>query len=256
MGNTKKSLSTFVLMLCISFLSINCKDQKSQNPDDKPKQETVERPTQIIEVDVAREQYLTYEKRRVGLIQKYEDSIDGYDEKGQRPLEQNGQQAQQDPNDPNGARFDVARYVYWDYKTIKDYLKYIEQEAEAANIEISTLRFYFSNYPPNDKSAVHPRQNSIIITPTLHENNREYIFAIDDRDIKNLKPQLLSDSFVPIDAPQEKGMGQLNGEEERSYASFLPFGSTTTNNLATPYMAGRSVSMNRGTGAPPPHNEQ
>ncbi len=256
MENTKKTLSTLIFTLFLSLVLINCKDPKGQQPDDGPKPETVDRPSEIIEVDVARQQYLTYEKRRIDLIQKYEDSVDGYYDKGKIRQEQNERQAQEDSNDPNGKRFDVARYVHWDYETIKNYLKYIEQEAEAANVEISTLRFYFSNYPEGDTAAVHPRQNSIIITPTLHKDKREYIFSIDERDTENIKPLLLTDGFLPIQG-QEKGMGGTNDQDKRSYASFLPETTTVNSSAAvSPFQPGTSVSMNKGNSAPPPHHEQ
>jgi len=253
MENTKRLLSILLFSLLISFGFTNCKDSKNQKPDDGPTMETVERPAEIIEVDMARQQYLTYEKRRVDLIQKYEDSVDGYDDKGKTRQKQNDQQAQQDPNDPNGERFDVARYVYWDYETIKNYLKYIEQEAKAANVEISTLRFYFSNYDENSEN-VHPRQNSIMITPTLSQNEREYIFEIDDSDPKNLKPLLLSDAFEVI-KNQEKGMGNIYKDDQRSQASFVP-SLIEPSAVVLPYNPGKSVTMNRGTSVPPPYHEQ
>jgi len=254
MKNTKKLLSLLFTALCISLLLINCKDPKGQQPDDDHKQETVKRPDVVIDVDVARKQYLTYERRRVDLIQKYEDSVDGYYEKGKMRHQENDQQAQNDSKDPNGERFDVARYVYWDYKTIKNYLKYIEQEAEAADVEISTLRFYFSNYAEDETAEVHPRQNSIIITPTLHKDKREYIFSIDDRDSENIKPFLLTDGFLPIQG-QEKGMGDTNNQDKRSYASFLPKTTTVNSSVVVPpFQPGSSVSMNRGNGAPPPYH--
>jgi len=228
MENIKKTLSAFIFTLFLSLLLINCKDPKGQKPNDDPKTETVEKPAEVIEVEVARQQYLTYENRRVDLIQKYEDSFDGYDDKGVRQ-QQNDQRLEADP-------------------------KYIEQEAKTANVEISTLRFYFSNYPADDTAAVHPRQNSIIITPTLHENNREYIFSIDESDIKNIKPLLLTDGFVPI-SDQEKGMGNIIDKEKRNYASFLPE-SLNISSEAPAFQSGKSVSMNKGNSAPPPHSEQ
>ncbi|MGI9549778.1 MAG: hypothetical protein ACR2MT_01160, partial [Aurantibacter sp.] len=167
MESTKKSLINLIFIFTLGLTLFNCREIKQ---DDTPKDKHVEAPAEIIEISEARLQYNTYEKRRVDLIQKYEDSVDGYSDEGKARQEQNAQQAQVDPNDPNGARFDVARYVSWDYDTIKNYLKYIDQEAKKAKVDISTLRFYFSNYPEDDTSAVHPRQNTIIITPTLHKD--------------------------------------------------------------------------------------
>lgn len=253
MENTKKSLAILLFSLFMSFGLTNCKDHKGQQDDDS-KHDLVKKPDEIIQVAEAKNFYDIYEKRRVHLIQKYEDSIDGYYNNDKIRQERNTQDVQEDPNDPNGKRFDVARYVYWDYDTIKNYLKYIEQEAKAANIEISTLRFYFSNYPEDDASAVHPRQNSIMITPTLHRNDREYIFSINDSDTENLRPMLLSDSFGLIQNP-EKGMGASYGAEKRSYASFIPHSVKPNNNNTRPPFASSSVTMNKGNSAPPPHQQ-
>lgn len=250
MENTKKSLFSLFLIFAISLTLFNCREiDKDGNPQDKP----VEAPTEIVSIDEARTMYKAYGDRRVPLIQHYEDSIDGYsneDKIQQKQMEQNNQA---DPNDPNGERFDVARYVHWDYKTIKKYLKYIEQEAEAADVEISTLRFYFSNYDENPEN-VHPRQNSIMISPTLEQNGREYIFVIDDQDPENQKPILLTDSFGPVQN-QEKGMGNLNEDGKKSYASFIP-SIAESNSVVFPYYQGKSMTMNKGGGAPPPYHEE
>lgn len=264
MENTKRLFSVLLFSLLICFGFTNCKDDKArqQQSDDSTEHpqnddsngDSIYRPGEIIPIAEAKNYYDLYEKRRVHLIQRYEDSIDRNTKNDKIRQEQNSQKTQVDPNDPNGERFDVARYVSWNYDTIKNYLKYIEQEAKAANVEISTLRFYFSNYPENEGSAVHPRQNSIMITPTLHQNDREYIFSIDDSDIKNIKPQLLTNGFIPIDPLDEKGLGTTDVEDKRSHASFFPNNlETNINVIPVPYMAARSVTMNKGNSAPPPH---
>jgi hypothetical protein len=246
MQNTKKSLINLIFICTISLTLFSCREIDKEGPKD----EHVDAPTEIVTVADASKLYNTYEKRRVELIQKYEDSIDGYSNDGKTRQEQNALDTEQDPNDPNGERFDVARYVYWDYETIKNYLKYVEQEAKAADIEISTLRFYFSNNPENDNSAVHPRQNSIMITPTLHRNDREYIFSIDEEGASP-RPILLSDSFGQL-KDDEKGMGTIDDNNDQTYASFIPFSSLGV--AAPTYQGGKSVTMNKGNSAPPPHH--
>ncbi|MEO9894529.1 hypothetical protein [Aurantibacter sp.] len=248
MVNTKNICSSKLVVIAICTLFFNCKDQKVQTPVDmdEPMEVTVNRPDEIIEIDQAHTQYITYQKRRVKLIQHYEDSVD---------LQQKGFKyvaPKEGDKDPNGNHFDVARYVYWDYKTIKNYLQYIEKEAAEAKVDISTLRFYFTNNPMEHKSAVHPRQNSIIITPTLKKNEQEYIFAIDDSDIQNIKPQLLTDDFVPISDPLKANGQTIKKEDEKAYASFIPSTNTNTVN-PLPVFAARSISLNKGNSAPPPH---
>ena len=64
---------------------------------------------------------------------------------------------------------------------LKKYMAYIENEAKLAGEELSTLRFYFANYPdqdkfPDGKEVVHRRQNSIMMSPTVKRNDKDYIF--------------------------------------------------------------------------------
>ena len=64
-------------------------------------------------------------------------------------------------------------------------MAYIENEAKLAGEELSTLRFYFANYPdqdkfPDGKEVVHRRQNSIMMSPTVKRNDKDYIFYTDD----------------------------------------------------------------------------
>jgi len=220
-------------MLSLFVFSFNCCAEKME----KEGEETPEvlAPAQIVQIDQAKEMYENYTDRRLPLIQHYEDSINGGKEK-----------------------FDVARYVSYDYETIKQYLAFIEQEAKKANVEISGLRFYFSNYPKgpkfeNGESIVHPRQNSVMLSPTLKRGERDYLFYIGGTEAKQ-EPVLLSDSFGAVKA---KGMGTTSETKDMSYASIIPnlpikAGSKATLNAS--FYVGTSLIMNRGTGAPPPNN--
>ncbi|MBM1106273.1 hypothetical protein JQC67_09010 [Aurantibacter crassamenti] len=251
MRHTKRLFSSLSLVVLIGFTLYNCKNEKGQTPEvkDNQKDSITKQPDEIIDINIAREHYLTYENRRVNLIQKYEDSINRSDK---RWINQN---IQQDANDPNGKGFDVARYVYWDYKTIKNYLNYIEKEAAEANVEISTLRFYFSNNKADEKSAIHPRQNSIMISPTLKANNRDFIFAIDDSNLKSIKPQLLTDDFELIFGNNESNGNTNLYENSKAHASFLPNTSTANNNtIPNAMFVAKSLTLNKGNSAPPPHH--
>ncbi|MGB5497818.1 MAG: hypothetical protein WBM77_02695, partial [Maribacter sp.] len=145
-------------------------------------------------------------------------------------------------------------YVSYDYETIKQYLAFIEQEAKKANVEISGLRFYFSNYPDktlfdNKDSIFHPKQNSVMLSPTMKKGKRDYLFYIEGTQAEQ-KAVLLSDSFGPINTDE---MGNLKESDNKSYASFLP-SPTKNSTLNSSFYAGTSLTMNRGTGAPPPYN--
>jgi hypothetical protein len=138
-------------------------------------------------------------------------------------------------------------------------LAFIEQEAKKANIEITGLRFYFSNYPDkpffdNKDSILHPRQNSVMLSPTLTKGNREYLFYIGGTEAQQ-EAVLLTDSFGTVKT-EEMGATPLNGN--RSYASIMPSLTKTTPNttLNSSFFAGSSLTMNKGTAAPPPYEPE
>lgn len=246
MKNVKKTLFSFTCILLITFSFTNCveKSEKENTP-------VVIAPAQIIEVDNAKIMYDAYGKRRVPLIQRYEDSINrnkGYDKMKQQKMQQN----QKDGDTQIPKPFDVARYVHYDYETIKQYMAYIEQEAKMANVEISTLRIYFSNYPdqtyfPKSKDSIkHPRQSSIMFSPTIKKGDRDYLFYIDDTKGES-QAVLLNDEFGPAKGNK---MGSINAKDEKSYASMLP-SLAKPKPVILPYQGGTSLTMNRGNGSPP-----
>ncbi len=249
MKNARKTLFPFICILLITFCFTNCveKTEKENTPE-------VIAPVQIVEVDKAKTMYDTYGKRRVPLIQRYEDSINrskGYDKMKQQQMQQNLKDGETQIPEP----FDVARYVHYDYKTIKQYMAYIEQEAKAANVEISTLRIYFSNYPdqtffPKSKdSIIHPRQSSVMFSPTIKKGDRDYLFYIDDSIREEAKAVLLNDGFGPTKSNE---MGGISTKGEKSHASMLP--SLVKPKPNTVIQGGISLTMNRGTGTPPPYH--
>ena len=228
----KKSLFCLVALSLFVFSFNSCAEKMEKEKEETPE---VLAPAQIVQIDEAKAMYENYTDRRLPLIQHYEDSINEGKEK-----------------------FDVARYVSYDYETIKQYLAFIEQEAKKANVEISGLRFYFSNYPKGPKfengdAIVHPRQNSVMLSPTLKRGDRDYLFYIGGTEAKQ-EPVLLSDSFGSV---KGQGMGVIGNGDNKSYASFIPSltNETTNSTLNASFYAGTSLTMNRGTGAPPPYND-
>ncbi len=194
-------------------------------------------PAQIIDIAQAKNYYELYGKRRVPLIQRYEDSINKA-KKTKAGKEEN-------------KAFDVGRFVSYDYKTIKQYLKFIEQEAAASGVEISTLRFYYSNYPdeafyPNSKEPLkHPRQNSIMLSPTFTNETGEHLFYIaGGAEGKQAVP--LSNDFK-----NSNGYSTSEQKPTKAYASFAPGLNAT---VAEPknLLESQSLTLNRGSGVPPP----
>jgi hypothetical protein len=241
----KKSATRLLLIpILIGFIGCNTKLDR-----ETPAAALVNAPKQIIAVDEARSFYDDYTKRRVPLIQRYEDSINRVRASDKLPKVQQRADTSKAQKEEGPARFDVARYVYYDYATIKQYIEYIEQEAKMANVEISTLRLYFSNYP-DDPQFVHPRQNSIMLSPTVKRGERDYLFYIGELDGK-AEAVLLDNAFGPM---KPDGMGDASPGDGKSYASFVPSLGSNRPNPVLPLQEGKSLTLNRGNGVPPPNN--
>lgn len=197
---TPKNLTVFSLLLLLSFGLFSCQDAIKK---ETTQEQVVKAPKQIISTKQAQEMFDNYTERRVPLIQKYEDSIA-----------------------PN-TKFDVGRYTYYDYKTIKDYIAYIEQEAANAKVDISTLRFYFSNYPnkknfPDGSEVNHPKQNSFFIVPTLNKDGKEYGFYTVSDGQGNSKAELLTKNFIIRKSEMmDNSSGRTKTEASLSPFSFL-----------------------------------
>ncbi|MGB5821128.1 MAG: hypothetical protein WBG90_16710 [Saonia sp.] len=232
---TQNSLvQLFAFVMCLSFIS--CGERKKEG-DDEPKEDPIViAPAQIIDVKQAKHMYDDYTKRRVPLIKHYEDSINRYDKKSKDT-------------------FDVARYTYYDYKTIKQYLAFIEQEAKKANVEISTLRFYLSNYPDKEhfehskRKIKHPRQNSIFIMPTIKRGDREFGFYTTGGE-KDRTPVLLTNK---LERHAPNGIGALESEGYRAHASFIPAILKPNANAPSAFNGDQSFVLNEGSSVPPPH---
>lgn len=186
-------------------------------------------PDQIITLDQAKELFDNYTERRVNLIEEYESRIDS-------------------------APFDASRYGEYDYETIKQYLAFIEHEAEAANVKISKLRIYFGNYPEKEKfkdgrAVKYPRKNTFLILPTLKKGKDDYGFYINEGTDGKKEALLITERF-PQDPNQKIGNVRSGS---KSYASFIP--NTTTPNSPMPYFAESSLILNEGSMIPPPRKK-
>ncbi|MBS9462970.1 hypothetical protein KIM67_11155 [Flagellimonas sp. 389] len=223
MKNTKKA-APFLLVFILLLLGA-CQPKQKENPKEEPEEEPkehVEPPKQIISLTESKSLYDNYGTNRVEAIQQYEMTTN---------------------RDEN---FKPSRFTSFDYKTMKQYMAFIEQEAEAANVDISTLRFYFATYPnkrrfPDGQRVVHPRQNSLFMLPTMKVKGLDYGFYIG----ADGKAKLVKDA-VGINGVQDS-IQQANGTAQ---ASFMP--SLTT----APLMQGeQSLTMNHGNSSPPPSGD-
>lgn len=230
MKNLQSILSILILT---SFLLVAGCGERTKTPyEDTTSKGAVEAPDQIISMEEAKMFYENYTARRASLIKKFEDSLN--------------------VSKRDTAKFDVARYTYYDYKTIKQYIAYIEQEAEKAGVEISTLRFYYSNYPDkgtfsNGKQIDHPRQNSIFILPTLNQEGDEYGFYTQEDGQGGSRAVLFN---YELDELNPKEMGMKGTTEGKSYAGFM----SGNNTISSPAIfSGGSLVLNQGGAAPPPY---
>ena len=222
MKNTKKVTAIFLgaLLLMLGACQRGPKKEEPAEPNGSEIQERVSPPKGIISLEESKSLYDNYTKNRMGLIERYE--------------------AERHPEE----KFEVARFTSFDYATIKQYIAFIEQEADSAGVNISSLRFYFANYPdtedfPDGKKIVHPRQNSIFIVPAMKIDDGEYGFYIGaDGKAKLIK-----------DAVGETAVGSIAKNGQRSYAGFAP--SFNKPNAAQE----QSLALNRGSSSPPPWSD-
>lgn len=213
----KNYRKTAIAFIGVSFLLIGaCQQGPKKEEPSEPKQEKVLPPEGIISLEESKSLYDNYTKNRVGMIEEYE--------------------AERSPD----KKHIPARFTSFTYGQMKDYMAYVEQEAEEAGVKVASLRLYFANYPdkpdfPDGKKVVHPRQNSIFIVPTTMMDGEERGFFIDaDGKAKPIKGVVGS---------SEKGE---NGEPNTSQASFAP----------SFFQSGsKSLNLNHGTSGPPPYTD-
>ena len=219
------SLLTKSLVIILVVGTTSCNQQPKENTDHSQNPKKVEAPGNIISLTEANSIYDNYSKHRVSLIESYETQ--------QRAPEE---------------KFEASRFVDFDYETIKQYMAYIEQEAESAGVQkITKLRMYFANYPNEDnftngKKVVHKRQNSIFLVPTLNVDGINYGFYIGD----NGKEALIKDWKGNL----KEGMGLSFEKKGKDYAGF------SSNLFSTSSLQeGKSLALNFGQGGPPPKTD-
>lgn len=225
MNNRKQLVLRVAVIVILSISLINCNGTGKKEQLQQVVAAEIDAPENIITLEQADDIYSNYSKHRVSAIESYET-------KERAPSE----------------KFEAARFVDFDYETIKNYIAYIDQEAAKAGVKkVTKLRMYFANYPnkerfSDNKKVVHPRQNSIFMTPTLAKDGGNYSFYIGDDG----KAKLIIDWKAEI----QKGMGAVLGKQKVSEASLIPSFSLNSN-----LYAGTSLIFNRGGNGPPPPSE-
>lgn len=215
-------INRFLLFLFASLLLVSCQDPTThtETPYEGPPKDY------IISVERAQEMFDAYSQRRVPIIQKYEDSIV-----------------------LDGSKFEPTRYAEYDLETIKQYIAFIEHEAQQANVDINTLRFYLSNYPnsdkfPNGDAVKYPRRNSFFVVPTMEYEGKNVGFSIEEEDGKY--------TAVPINRgastkERNQGNGQADSTGQVNEAGFFISNSTAVQGGGT-----TSLILNDSNLSPPP----
>ncbi len=219
---TTKTTFRFFLFGCIVFIFANCEEPGTHStpPYDGPPKDF------IISQERAQEIYNSYTQRRVSIIKKFEDSITS-----------------------DGSKFTPTRYAEYDYETIKQYMAYIEHEAQQAQVEIKTLRFYLSNYPdsekfPDGQVVKYPKRNSFFVLPTMDYEGKNVGFSVVEKDGKYTAVPLRKNAGKENDASQKSkdSAGQMN---EAGF--FLTQNDTTQNG------GNSSLILNDSHLSPPPY---
>jgi len=187
-----------------------CETQPKKETEPEAVKATAERiasPKDIIPLKEAKQLCENYENRRIPGIAAYEAELaDGE------------------------ATFVPTQFVAFDLNTIKDYIKYVEQEAAGAKVTPDSLRIYFANY---GKKGQQPFRNTMFILPTAKLTEGYGGFYIDAKGQAKLMRNYWGD-------------GSGNPGDNKSKASFMP-------SFSAPMLqGGGSLVLNHGHSGPPP----
>ena len=210
MKNTSK---TSVLIPLAALLIMGCQEQPKTEAATQlvAQEESVEAPDEIISLDEAKTLCENYETRRIPGIRSFE----------------------KEAGDTEG-EFIPTQFVAFNLKTLKQYIKYVEQEAGKAKVAPDSLRIYLGNYGKEGKD---PNRNTVFILPTA-EIGKEYggFYIGEDGEAKLIRNYW----------PKSDEDGQEGGA--KSEASLLPVFPMMMNGDG-------SLVMNRGGSGPPPHTD-
>lgn len=220
------NLGIYFLCTAIFLSTLSCNTENKEKATDDTAPKAVLPPSNIVSLEQAKSIYDNYTEHRVNLIERYETE-------------------QRAPKE----KFEPARFVDFDYEVLKEYIAYVDQEAEKAGVKkVTKLRMYFANYPnedkfPDGKKVVHLRKNSIFLLPTMAADNGNYGFYIGDDG----KPKLIADWT----SEYNNGLENPNQKSQKSEANLVSNFFKSTNLL----YKGTSLTLNYGGSGPPPKTD-
>ncbi|MDT0608102.1 hypothetical protein [Croceitalea rosinachiae] len=215
MKNTSKFWSLLGLTIVFSACQERPKKENQETPAEEVKPMVVEAPKGIIPNTEAKAIYDNYSTNRVPIIKEYEE--------------------RRSPSED----FVVTRFIDFDYKSIRQYLDYIDQEAANGGVKnVTKLRVYLAEYDSENKNS---RRNTVFFVPTMDVNGENLGFFIgEDGKAKTIRSITQADDM--------KQMGNIQSKEQKNFAGLFPSFS-----LNTSLQGGGSLTYNRGTSAPPPN---
>ncbi|WP_299768697.1 hypothetical protein [uncultured Dokdonia sp.] len=155
-----KLLNLMIPLTMMALVLVDCKGDHTNNEDDgnngPPTVVVVERPDMAIELDEAIALYQNYGANRVKLIEDHENEEVGEVD-----------------------NFQATRSLTFNYKELRQYLDYVEQEAKKADTEILGLRVYLGQY---DIEGRHPNSGTVFFNPTMKKGDNEVAFAIQNQN--------------------------------------------------------------------------
>ena len=161
-----KTLRPVWLVLLSGLFYVSCDEHKSQPSTTEENPKLVAQPSIIIPLEEAEQLFKSYGTKRVGLIEEFQN------------VDSNGE-----PIDPESEAYvQATRSLSIDYKTLKQYLAFVEQEANEAKTDITGLRTYLGLYGTNGK---YPDAETVFINPLMEYGKKGNIrddvsFAIQD----------------------------------------------------------------------------
>ena len=133
---------SFLLYLAVTTLFISCNDKKiHQEVEVEPTKEML---AHIIKTEKAVEIYKNYGEQRLSLLKDTLSTLYGKD-------------------------FKDTRRVWFDLKTLKNYIAYVEKKSAENDITPEGLQFYFSVY--GDDEGKQKNHQTFFIAPTTKKDN-------------------------------------------------------------------------------------
>ncbi|MCF6348245.1 MAG: hypothetical protein L3J20_08095 [Flavobacteriaceae bacterium] len=141
-----KFSKSIAFLMCIVFTALIISCNNSQKPDQENEEPSKELLSHLIKLDDAVVMYKNYEEQRIAITKDTLQKL------------------------YNDNKFEDTRTVWFDLKTIKDYIAFVEKKSAENHIKPDGLKFYFSVYPNNKGLGDEKNHQTFFIAPTTNNN--------------------------------------------------------------------------------------